>query len=184
MSLRHWVHRGTGTPKDKDEVNRPEVSECDGWVCGLEVMGVPSILSIIRKTVVLARARPILDLSWTEQAARRKWKSPRLCCASWTPYDRCPPTIIDRLESFFCKKKMVTRDMLWLLFVSATAASMSTARPGASLFAVLFLSTVSCITHWWYSLSGVKELASIEEVNGIMASSSSLFIAFLSSRCG
>jgi hypothetical protein len=28
--LRHWVVRGTGTPKDKDEVNRREVSECDG----------------------------------------------------------------------------------------------------------------------------------------------------------
>ncbi len=49
MSLRHWVVRGTGTPKDKDEVNRREVCECDGRVCDLEVMGVPSILSIIRK---------------------------------------------------------------------------------------------------------------------------------------
>ena len=27
---RHWVGRGTGTPKDKDEVNRQEVCECDG----------------------------------------------------------------------------------------------------------------------------------------------------------
>ena len=26
----HWVGRGTGTPKDRDEVNRREVSECDG----------------------------------------------------------------------------------------------------------------------------------------------------------
>ncbi len=25
-----WVVRGTGTPKDRDEVNRREVSECDG----------------------------------------------------------------------------------------------------------------------------------------------------------
>jgi hypothetical protein len=25
----HWVDRGTGTPKDKDEVNTREVSECD-----------------------------------------------------------------------------------------------------------------------------------------------------------
>jgi hypothetical protein len=28
--LRHWVARGTGTPEDKDEVNRREVYECDG----------------------------------------------------------------------------------------------------------------------------------------------------------
>ncbi len=27
---RHWVGRGTGTPKDKDEVNRREVYECEG----------------------------------------------------------------------------------------------------------------------------------------------------------
>jgi hypothetical protein len=26
----HWVVRGTGTPKDKDEVNRRDVCECDG----------------------------------------------------------------------------------------------------------------------------------------------------------
>ena len=28
----HWVTRGTGTPKDKDEVNKGEVCECDGCV--------------------------------------------------------------------------------------------------------------------------------------------------------
>jgi hypothetical protein len=26
----HWVGRGTGTPKDKDEVNKREVCECEG----------------------------------------------------------------------------------------------------------------------------------------------------------
>ncbi len=26
----HWVTRGTGTPKDRDEVNRREVCECGG----------------------------------------------------------------------------------------------------------------------------------------------------------
>ena len=32
MSRIHWVDRGTGTPKDKDrdEVNRRQVCECDG----------------------------------------------------------------------------------------------------------------------------------------------------------
>jgi hypothetical protein len=28
--LRHWVGRGTGTTKDKDEVKRREVYECEG----------------------------------------------------------------------------------------------------------------------------------------------------------
>ena len=31
MSRIHWVVRGTGTPKDKDEVNKREPSECDGY---------------------------------------------------------------------------------------------------------------------------------------------------------
>jgi hypothetical protein len=30
MSRIHWVERGTGTPKDKDEVNKSEAYECDG----------------------------------------------------------------------------------------------------------------------------------------------------------
>ena len=28
--LTPWVGRGTGTPKDKDEVNKREVCECEG----------------------------------------------------------------------------------------------------------------------------------------------------------
>ena len=28
--VRHWIGRGTGTPKDKAEVNRQEVCECEG----------------------------------------------------------------------------------------------------------------------------------------------------------
>jgi hypothetical protein len=30
MSHIHWVERETGTPKDRDEVNKREVCECDG----------------------------------------------------------------------------------------------------------------------------------------------------------
>jgi hypothetical protein len=30
VTLIHWVGRGTGTPKDRDEVNDREVSEDDG----------------------------------------------------------------------------------------------------------------------------------------------------------
>jgi hypothetical protein len=30
MTHMYWFARGTGTPKDKDEVNECETSECDG----------------------------------------------------------------------------------------------------------------------------------------------------------
>jgi hypothetical protein len=29
MSRMHWVVRGTGTPKDRDEVNKRQVCECE-----------------------------------------------------------------------------------------------------------------------------------------------------------
>ena len=45
----HWVTWRTATPKDRDEVNRREVCECDGWVCVLEVIGAPSRLRVTRK---------------------------------------------------------------------------------------------------------------------------------------
>ena len=35
--------RGTGTPKDRDEINKREVCECDGFVCDLDATGAPSI---------------------------------------------------------------------------------------------------------------------------------------------
>jgi hypothetical protein len=63
MTHIHWVARGTGTPKDRDEVNKREVCECDGLVCDLDVMGVPSKLSVIRKAVSLERVRSTLLLS-------------------------------------------------------------------------------------------------------------------------
>ena len=69
----HWVARGTGTPKDKDEVNKREVCECDGCVCDLEAIGSPSIFNVIHSAVVLVRMLTTLDLSCEEKAARRKW---------------------------------------------------------------------------------------------------------------
>jgi hypothetical protein len=75
------------TSRHRDEVNRREVCECDGWVCDLDMMGAPSKLSVIRKPAVSARARSTLFLSWSEKTARRKWNWPRSVCASWTPED-------------------------------------------------------------------------------------------------
>ena len=69
----HWVARGTGTTKDKDEVHKREVCECDVCVCDLEAIGAPSIFDVIRRAAALARMLPTLDLSCEENAARRKW---------------------------------------------------------------------------------------------------------------
>jgi hypothetical protein len=41
---RHWVGRVPGTLKEKDEVNRREVCECEGYS-----IGTPSILRLIRE---------------------------------------------------------------------------------------------------------------------------------------
>ena len=51
----HSVVSGTGTPKDRDEVNRREVSECEGWVWDLDTIGAPSRFRLIRKAAALAR---------------------------------------------------------------------------------------------------------------------------------
>ena len=42
--------RGTGTPNDEDEVNKRDVSECDGCVCDLEGKESPSIFNVILST--------------------------------------------------------------------------------------------------------------------------------------
>ena len=53
-TLGYW---GIGTPKDRDEVNRRDVCECDGLVCVLEVIGSPSIFKLIRTTADVTRVR-------------------------------------------------------------------------------------------------------------------------------
>ena len=80
----HWVDRGTGTPIDKDEVNRRDLWVCDGWVCNLETVGVASMFRLILRTTVLTRMCHTLDLICEENVTRWKWKS-RLDYARWTP---------------------------------------------------------------------------------------------------
>ena len=72
MDLRvsHTVVWGTGTPEDRDEVDRWEVCECDGWVCDLESIGVPSILSVIHNTTSLVRMLSTFDLICEENSTR------------------------------------------------------------------------------------------------------------------
>jgi hypothetical protein len=42
----------------KTRLNRRDVCECDGWVCVLEVIGVPSRLRLTHKTTTLVRVLP------------------------------------------------------------------------------------------------------------------------------
>ena len=103
----HWDPRGTGTPKDRDEVNRRDVCECDGWVCVLEVIGAPSIFKLIRKAAALVRVLPTFALSLEENAARWKWKSPLVDCASWTPEDSKKWSV----SRWSCKNKSLTNSL-------------------------------------------------------------------------
>ena len=80
--LKAW---GTGTPKDRDEVNKREVCECDGWVCDLDDTGTSSIFKIIRNTTVLVRMLPSFDLICEEKSVRRKWNWSLVDYVSWTP---------------------------------------------------------------------------------------------------
>jgi hypothetical protein len=57
----HWVGLGTGTPKDRDEVNKREVCEFDGWVWELEAIGAPSKFRFTHKGDTLARMLPHFD---------------------------------------------------------------------------------------------------------------------------
>ena len=85
MTHIHWVTWGTVTPKDIDEVNKREVSECDRWVCDLDTTGETSIFSVILSAAVLERMLPTFDLSCEENVVCLKWKWPLVDYARWTP---------------------------------------------------------------------------------------------------
>ena len=54
----HSVVRGTGTPKDRDEVNKRDACEWDGWVCERDVICAPSIFKLTHRVATLARVLP------------------------------------------------------------------------------------------------------------------------------
>ncbi len=62
-------NKQTQSPKDKDEVHKREVCECDGCVCDLETIGVPSIFNVIHSAADLST----LDLNCEEKDERWKW---------------------------------------------------------------------------------------------------------------
>ena len=65
---------GTWTPKDRDEVKRRKVWECEGWVCDLDGIGVTPLIRLIRRTTVLKRLTK--DVSHFQLEMRR---TPRDC---------------------------------------------------------------------------------------------------------
>ena len=103
----HWVDRGTGTRKDRDEVNRREVCECDGWVCDLEVIVSPSRSKLTRKPTSLTRVLPTSDLSCEENVVLRKWNSPLVDSSSWTD-----EVVKNRsISRWSCKNKRITNSL-------------------------------------------------------------------------
>jgi hypothetical protein len=80
----HWVERQNKLeiPKEKDEVNKREVHECDVRTRDPDVMVVPPTPKPTCKAEALAKAPPTIASSCEENAALKKWHLPRLCCAS------------------------------------------------------------------------------------------------------
>jgi hypothetical protein len=80
----YWVARQNKleTPKEKDEVNKREVHECDVRTRDPDTMVVPPTSKPTFKTEALARAPPTITSSCEENAALKKWHLSRLCCAS------------------------------------------------------------------------------------------------------
>jgi hypothetical protein len=81
----HWVARQNKleVPRDKDEVNKQEIYECDGRAHDPDTMVAPPTPKPTRKAEPLARAPPTIASRREEDAALRKWPLlPRYCCAS------------------------------------------------------------------------------------------------------
>ena len=79
MSHIHWVARQNKleTPKDKDEVNKQDIHECDGWAHDPDTMVAPLTPKPKRKAEALTRAPPTIVWSREEDAAMRKRPKPR-----------------------------------------------------------------------------------------------------------
>ena len=65
------LYGGRGTPKDRDDVQRRELWECEGWECDLEAIGAPSIYKSKHNAEALTRICPTLDLRCEENTVRR-----------------------------------------------------------------------------------------------------------------
>jgi hypothetical protein len=84
MSHIHWVARQhkLEIPRDKDEVNKREIHECDGRAHDPGTMVAPLTPKTTRKAEALSWTSPTIAFCREEDAALRKWTCPRYCCAS------------------------------------------------------------------------------------------------------
>ena len=87
MSHIHWVARQNKleTPKEKDEVNKREVHECDRRGSDPNAMVDTPTLKSTLKAKVLTRTTTTITSSCEENASLRNWPMPRLCYASRNP---------------------------------------------------------------------------------------------------
>jgi hypothetical protein len=83
-----WHDSGTGTPKDRDEVKRREVWECDGWVWDLET---PSLETYVRGSPNHLHTRVSYTYSLTT-LTRNSAPAPPLTRSSVLPLTRTPPS--------------------------------------------------------------------------------------------
>ena len=81
----HWVARQNKLeiPKDKDEVNKQDIHDCDGRADDPDTMVSPLTPKPTLKAEPFTRTPPTIVLSPEEDVALRKWSKPRYRCASY-----------------------------------------------------------------------------------------------------
>ena len=84
MTHIHWVARQNKLeiPRDKDEVNKREIHECDGRAHDPDTMVAPLTPKPTRKAEALAKAPPTIASRRKEDVALKEVAKPRLCCAN------------------------------------------------------------------------------------------------------
>ena len=84
MSHIHWVTQQNKLeiPRDKDEVNKQDIHECDGRSYDPDTMVTPPTPKPTRKVEVLTRAPPTMASSREEDVALKEVALPRYRCAS------------------------------------------------------------------------------------------------------
>jgi hypothetical protein len=85
MTHIHWVVRQNKLeiPRDKDEVNKREIHECDGRAHDPCTMVDPLIPKPTHKVKTLVRVSPTIVLCREEDTGLRKWSLSRYCCARY-----------------------------------------------------------------------------------------------------
>jgi hypothetical protein len=81
MSHIHWVVRQNKLeiPRDKDEVNKREIHECDGRAHDPDTMVAPLTSKSTHKVQTLTRTTSTIPSCREEDTELRKWSSPLYC---------------------------------------------------------------------------------------------------------